>query len=218
MYTLYTFGDSMLDCSRYNSERVSPGTLLCDNRDDLFAEFAGRDLASLGAVTLAHRAMDGAQLPHLRAQWPRKAPAERSCALLTIGGNDLLGGLLWCSMDEERAAFDAWFEDYEGALRECPVRPLFVGTVYDPTFALPEVERRFAPHVDARLLRARLQRFNECIRASAERAGAVCVDLHEIFQRGDPSWIVQEIEPSLVGASEIRRAFLCPVLDWARGC
>lgn len=216
MYTLYTFGDSMLDCSRYNSERVSPGTLLCDNRDDLFAEFAGRDLASLGEAALAHRAVDGAQLPHLRAQWPRKPPPPRSCALLTIGGNDLLAGLLWCSMDEERGVFDAWFEDYEAALRECPVRPLFVGTVYDPTFALPEVERRFAPHVDARVLRARLQRFNDRIRASAERAGAVCVDLYARFQQGDPSWIVQEIEPSLVGASEIRRAFLCPVLDWAR--
>jgi len=34
------------------------------------------------------------------------------------------------------------------------------------------------------------------------------VDLHAHFLRGDPSWFVHTIEPSLTGASEVRRAFL----------
>jgi acyl-CoA thioesterase-1 len=38
------------------------------------------------------------------------------------------------------------------------------------------------------------------------------VDLHAHFLRGDPSWYVHTIEPSLRGASEVRRAFLAPVL------
>jgi hypothetical protein len=214
--TLYTFGDSMLDCSHYNGERVSPGTLLVENRDDLFAELRGRDLSSLGPAALAHRARDGAQLPHLSAQWPRRPPPERSCAILTIGGNDLLAGLMWVAPDAERAAFDGWFERYEATLAECPVRKLFVANVYDPTFGRPELERRFSAVIDSSLLRARLVRFNQRIAESAARVGATCVDVYSHFLKGDPSWIVQEIEPSLRGASEVRRAFLPAVLEWAR--
>jgi acyl-CoA thioesterase-1 len=42
--------------------------------------------------------------------------------------------------------------------------------------------------------------------AAATRAGTL-VDLHGWFLRGDPSWFTRTIEPSLRGASEIRRAF-----------
>jgi hypothetical protein len=34
------------------------------------------------------------------------------------------------------------------------------------------------------------------------------VDLHPHFLGGRPDWFVQMIEPSLVGASEVRRCFL----------
>lgn len=34
------------------------------------------------------------------------------------------------------------------------------------------------------------------------------VDLHAHFLTGDPSWFTATIEPSLRGASEVRRAFL----------
>jgi hypothetical protein len=34
------------------------------------------------------------------------------------------------------------------------------------------------------------------------------VDLHAHFLTGDPSWFTKEVEPSLTGASEVRRAFL----------
>jgi acyl-CoA thioesterase-1 len=33
-------------------------------------------------------------------------------------------------------------------------------------------------------------------------------DLHAHFLRGDPSWFTNTIEPSLIGASEVRRVFL----------
>lgn len=41
MVTLYTFGDSILDCGRYNEEGVHPGQLLVQNDDRLFPEFIG---------------------------------------------------------------------------------------------------------------------------------------------------------------------------------
>jgi len=46
MVTLYTFGDSILDCGRYNKFGVHPGQLLVHNDDRLFPEFQGQDLAS----------------------------------------------------------------------------------------------------------------------------------------------------------------------------
>jgi hypothetical protein len=48
MVTLYTFGDSILDCARYNELGVHPGQLLVQNDDRLFPEFQGQDLHSRG--------------------------------------------------------------------------------------------------------------------------------------------------------------------------
>lgn len=219
MRTLYTFGDSMLDCSHYNDDLVAPGALLCENRDDLFPEFAGEDLQSLGVgpVTLAHRARDGAVLHGLRAQFPRKSQPDHACAVITIGGNDLLQGLLFVPEQRRDAVWGDWFRDFEAAIAECPVRTRFVGTVYDPTFRDPATEARWGFGDAAEFLRARLVSFNEQLCERAQRAGAIPVDIHGHFLSGDPSWVVQEIEPSVRGASEVRRAFLHPVLAWARG-
>ncbi|MEH1814122.1 MAG: hypothetical protein V7K26_15905 [Nostoc sp.] len=46
MVTLYTFGDSILDCERYNEFGIHPGQLLVQNDDRLFPEFLGQDLTS----------------------------------------------------------------------------------------------------------------------------------------------------------------------------
>jgi hypothetical protein len=42
------------------------------------------------------------------------------------------------------------------------------------------------------------------------------VDVHAHFLTGDPSWYTSTIEPSLRGASEVRRAFLPRVLEQFR--
>ena len=36
MLTVYTFGDSILDCANYNGEAVEPGRLIVKNDDRLF--------------------------------------------------------------------------------------------------------------------------------------------------------------------------------------
>jgi hypothetical protein len=53
--TLYTFGDSILDCGHYNAYGVHPGQLIVRNNDKLFPEFKGRDLQSRGPARLDHR-------------------------------------------------------------------------------------------------------------------------------------------------------------------
>ena len=61
--------------------------------------------------------------------------------------------------------------------------------------------------VDAKTARANHARVNAILAKLAARYGRL-VDLHAHFLRGDDTWFVNTIEPSLVGASEVRRAFL----------
>jgi acyl-CoA thioesterase I len=204
-FTLYTFGDSILDCGRYNEHGIHPGGLLLSNDDSLFPEFERQDLRSRGAARLEHRAVDGATVDDLSAQ-ARGLARERgpAAALLTIGGNDLLRGLAADTGAGARRLESA----LAGFLRGLPIRPVLIGTVYDPTFG--DDARNFLG-VDARIARANHRRINDILSALAARHGRL-VDLHAHFLRGDPSWFTRTIEPSLRGASEVRRAFLPHVL------
>jgi hypothetical protein len=124
----------------------------------------------------------------------------RAIALLTIGGNDLLNGLAGdqgSGMIAFRAALDRF-------LRELPIRPVLVGNVYDPTFG--DDARNFLA-VDAVLARANLARMNAVLAEIAVRYGKLA-DLHAHFLRGGPTWFTRTVEPSLIGASEVRRVFL----------
>ena len=200
MLTLYTFGDSILDCGGYNVYGVHPGQLLVRNDDRLFPEFRGQDLSSRGPARLVHRAQDGATVAQLPAQARGLAPDELGVAMLTVGGNDLLMGLL---VDDGRgverfaAALDAF-------LRDLPIRPVLFGNVYDPTFGDDALD---FTGVDPRLARENHRRVNAAIAEAAGRYGAL-VDLHAHFLEGDPTWFTSTIEPSLRGASEVRRCFL----------
>jgi acyl-CoA thioesterase I len=128
--------------------------------------------------------------------------------LLTVGGNDLLLGLA-ADRGPGLRRFESKLEKFLSGLR---LGPVLVGTVYDPTFG--DDSRNFLG-VDARVARANHRRVNEVLAAAAARHGAL-VDLHAHFLTGDPSWYVHTIEPSLRGASEVRRAFLPQVLARAR--
>jgi lysophospholipase L1-like esterase len=200
MLTVYTFGDSILDCGHYNEHGVDPGRLLVRNDDRLFPEFTGRDLAARGPAELAHRARDGATVAGLPAQAAGLQPTGRVIALVTIGGNDLLRGLV----RDHGPGVDAFAAALDRFLAGLPIRPVYLGNVYDPTFG--DDARDFLG-VDPALARANHRRVNAVLAGLAERYGAL-VDLHAHFLAGDPSWLTHTIEPSLRGASEVRRAFL----------
>jgi acyl-CoA thioesterase I len=197
---VHTFGDSILDCGRYNAHGVHPGQLIVQNDDRLFPEFRGRDLSSRGPARLDHRALDGATVESLPAQLLGLEPAEGSVALVTVGGNDLLAGLA----ADTGAGIRAFESTLQRFLRLLPIRPVLLGTVYDPTFG--DDARNFLP-IDPRTARANLGLVNGILHALAARYGKV-VDLHAHFLNGDPSWFTLTIEPSLTGASEVRRSFL----------
>ena len=207
MLTVYTFGDSVLDCGWYNEYRVNPGTLLVRNNDHLFPEFKGRDLLSRGPAQLDHRALDGATTDDLPGQLEALAatPAQgATVALLTIGGNDMLQEIMF-GHDPNVAAFASGLDFF---LTMLPIRPVLIGNVYDPTFG--DDSRNFLG-VDPALARGFHDQFNEVIAQAAARYGNL-IDLHGHFLTGDPTWFTHTIEPSLIGASEIRRCFLPYVL------
>ena len=200
MLTLYTFGDSILDCGYYNQFGVTPGQLLVRNDDRLFPEFRGQDLSSRGPAQLVHRAQDGATIANLEGQARGLKVEGRSVALLTVGGNDLLQGLVL----DYGPGIDAFAAALDDFARRLPIRPVLLGNVYDPTFG---DDRQNFLGIDPATARANHRRLNAAIADVAGRYGAL-VDLHAHFLTGDPSWFTQIIEPSLRGASEVRRCFL----------
>jgi acyl-CoA thioesterase I len=202
--TLVTFGDSILDCGHYNERGVTPGQLLVRNDDGLFPELKGQDLSARGPARLEHRARDGATVRGLPSQAEGLKVEGRAVAILTIGGNDLLTGLV----TDRGPGVELFGRMLDEFLRVLPIRPVFIGNVYDPTFG--DDSRNFLG-VEPAVARANHQRVNAILAELAERYGAL-VDLRAHFLTGDPSWYSHTIEPSLRGASEVRRAFLPPVL------
>jgi hypothetical protein len=205
MFTLYTFGDSILDCARYNEQRVDPAGLILANRDDLFPEFLGRDLWTRfnGQARAERWARDGSRIDDLPVEdVAGLAPDGPAIALVTIGGNDLLNGLV----HDDGPGVDAFVRKLTAFLDALPIRPVALGTVYDPTFgddhAFDDVF-----HLDPPRARANFSRVNAGLRAMAPRYG-VLADIHAHFLTGRPDWFVRTIEPSLRGASEVRRCFL----------
>jgi acyl-CoA thioesterase I len=205
MLTVVTFGDSILDCGHYNPFGIHPGQLIVRNDDDRFPEFRGQDLSTRGPARLDHRAQDGATVASLPAQLRGLKVEGDAVALLTVGGNDLIRGLI----GDTGPGIAAFARSLDAFAREVPIRPLLIGNVYDPTFG--DDSRNFL-YVEPAVGRANYRRLNEAIAEVAGRYGTL-VDLHAHFLTGDPSWFTSVIEPSLRGASEVRRAFLRPLLD-----
>jgi acyl-CoA thioesterase I len=208
MLTLVTLGDSVLDCGHYNSAGLTPGHLLVRNDDRRFPEFRGQDLQSVTPARLEHRARDGATIADLGGQIRGLRIDGPAIALLSISGNDLLLGMVTQALPDPRQ----FARQLDAFLEILPVRPVLISTIYDPTFG---DDRRAFLDVDPAPVRAAHRAFNAILVQAAARVGHL-VDLHAHFLRGTPDWFVQTIEPSLVGASEIRRCFWPVVRSLAR--
>jgi acyl-CoA thioesterase-1 len=167
MVTLYTFGDSILDCGRYNEFGVHPGQLLVHNNDRLFPEFRGQDLASRTSARLEHRARDGATVDGLPSQAQGLQVTEQAIAIITIGGNDLLQGLI----QDTGAGIATFAKALDTFVQQLPIRPILLGSVYDPT--LGDDNRNFVG-IDPAIARKNLQRMNTAIQEIASRYGQFC--------------------------------------------
>jgi hypothetical protein len=201
MLTVYTFGDSILDCAHHNEFGHTPAGLLVANDDLLFPEFAGRDLKARGPTQIEHHARDGATIRELPPQLDGLQVRAPALALLTVGGNDLLKGLAL----DPGPGIDAFVAALDDFLTRLLVRPVYVANVYDPTFG--DNEAAFLAF-DADVARANHDRVNAGIAEVVRRHG-VLVDLYSHFlAAGTADWLTFMVEPGLIGASEVRRCFL----------
>jgi acyl-CoA thioesterase I len=215
IFKLYTFGDSVLDCGRYNEHSLDPGRLIIENNDKLFPEFKGKDLNSMLNIEsqLIHSAIDGStvnnlikQLNHLNFD-KNQGDEVYSCAIVSIGGNDCLGGMIK-NYDSEIGQFEKTLRTF---LEQLPIRPVFISSIYDPTHGDDQLNFFGG---DAQILRENQAKINNLLKKLGEEFGAF-VDLHEHFlKNGTLEWFVNVIEPSVIGASEIRRCFLEEIIKY----
>ena len=197
---------------------LGASSLLYHNNDDVWPAFRGLDLHT-SSPAMAHEclATDGArtrdvlanQLPQLEAR-----DSQPTLVTLTAGGNDLLDVLRGQTAPEPADAILGRIEEILARLeRLFPDRTVLVGTVYDPTDGGPDL-------MGVRLgerERGLLARVNEGIRdLCSARASTILADVAAHFHGHGLSappahrwyWEEAPIEPSAMGASELRRLWL----------
>jgi lysophospholipase L1-like esterase len=199
---------------------LGAASLLARNDDERWPEFIGRDLASMWpGVEVDILATDGAtigdvfdgQLSELRDG------DEDAIVTVTVGGNDLLsafaarprGTLMERIVRDIGGAYDALLDAIDERL---PRARLLLTTIYDPsdvTGVIPGVLEE-AGQLPLRYLNT----LNAHIRTRAmTRATALLADVHAHFlghgASAEPAerwyWRRSLVEPSALGASEIRR-------------
>jgi acyl-CoA thioesterase I len=203
MNTLYGFGDSVLDCGVYNPHDLTPLGLLYRNHDELFPEFCGQDLINSGeefSWEVRELARDGSLIGGLWDQREGVELGSGAISVISVGGNDFLQGL-WRDDDGDETddflrEYGSWLATVQGTRLIC--------NVYDPFFGENMDNGFFGRRSDYNQIRRNYERLNRGIEELARRYGQL-VNLRDHFLKGDPSWFVRTIEPSLQGASEIRR-------------
>ena len=205
---------------------IGAASLLHANDDARWPEFSGRDLASrFGGVTFVNLAADGATVGEVFAEQLPELPERDDAVLvsLTVGGNDLLsayaGGLRTRARDRLPGIVRDIAQAYDylvaSVLRELPNATLLLTTVYDPTDGTGQAPGLFDEVGELPL--EHLDTFNDHIRRLADiTPGARLADVHRHFlghgvtadEAGRYYWRRSLIEPSALGASEIRRVWL----------
>ncbi len=194
---------------------LGAASLLHRNRDDLFPEFARRDLAALfPGIEVSNLSADGATTDAvLHHQVSRLRPHHDGEALVTLtaGGNDLLalvGSPPAVGAAGVRATLARMHEIVEAVRRHLPRSHVVVTTVYDPTDGSGRLDHlQLSPDEIGWLTE-----FNAGLRALA-RPGVAIADAHAHFlghglTAARPErwyWSQSPIEPGIVGAGELRR-------------
>jgi lysophospholipase L1-like esterase len=209
-------------------EGLGTASLFYRNNDDRWPAFAGRDLVSaFPGIRHVDFTADGATTwSTLHMQILRIPPdlVGPTLVTLTAGGNDLVG-LLDVNMYRPATATPAAGEDPVEEIADRLARILaelrsriseptiLVGTVYDPSDGTADLGDGVIREGALRMLHA----FNERAREIASSTGAILVPIHDHFLGHgltepdvDARWYWRHliIEPSALGASEVRRLWL----------
>lgn len=195
--TFLALGDSILS-DDYPGPLRGAAALVYRNVDRDFAEFRGRDLASLGDNDFVNLTRSGFQLPDVEKSLGNLDDnVAVNWLLLSVGGNDLLAGD--CHPAEFEAAYGTFVRDLRARF---PHARFAIVNAYDPTDGTGLVEssraRGLAPRPQ---LLTGLDWLNGVIGRHAQKD---LVDIYSHF-RGHPDWFQRDIEPNGRGASEVRR-------------
>jgi lysophospholipase L1-like esterase len=198
---------------------IGAASLLYRNQDRLWPGFAGRDVGHAWPDADFHNLTeDGALIDDVAteelARIGEEAHEPHVLVTVTAGGNDLLDALLaGAALDKAVRRIERRYTDLVDALNEAlPRATLVLTTVYDPTDGTGRL-----PGLDAlgKLPLEHLDHFNQHVRETAARCGAVLADVHRHFMGHGMNapegerwyWRNNMIEPSARGASEIRRVW-----------
>ena len=202
---------------------VGAASLFHTNDVDRWPDFAGDDLASrYPGIAMTNLCVDGATIGDVFSdQLLELEPSEaRTLITVTVGGNDLLSAfashrrkpIMTSIVRDITQAYELLVTDLA---RLRPRAELIVTTVYDPSDGTGRMPGVFE---DAGVLPLEhLDTLNDHIRALAERTPEVrLADVHARFlghgvmapEAERWYWRRSLIEPSALGASEIRRVWL----------
>lgn len=208
-------------------EDIGAAALLYNNDDALFPEFAKKDLQSRQPkVDFANFAVDGATTHFLLSENSldclNKYGGSRCLITLTVGGNDLLDIVSRVRQGDSRAFTREVQELNTRYLRivkaiknKVPAVTLMLTSVYDPTDGtgiMPSLKMG-----NGQMPIEYLLQFNRFIESCVQREKTLFADVHKHFLghgaecgRRDNFWYYRPspIEPSYLGASEIRRVWL----------
>jgi lysophospholipase L1-like esterase len=208
--------------SRTGGTRAEPGlgapSLLLRNRDDLYADFAGRDLlTAFPGIQALNLCEDGATVGTVRSGQLPHVPADDAPTLVTVtaGGNDLLELIGVPARRGGTAVAEALrllAETVGTVRRRLPRSVVLLTTVYDPTDGTGHLERVPVTVQEYGWLAA----YNDGVRDLCDGRGMHLVDAHARFLGHGASappdqrwyWPASIIEPGLRAASELRRLWL----------
>lgn len=211
-----------------NREEIGASSLLYSNDVKLFPEFEGKDLKTrLPGLNYVNLAIDGAttedMLSPIHANDLKKFAKNRVLVTITIGGNDLLQALRRnyngsrTELEQECiAVLERFVKVLDLVKRVIPKAKLLLTTVFDPTDGTGVLPSN-VPVFDKPMPVEFLHQFNDHVRACAKSHNALLADIHAHFSGhgalcGSANnfwyWRPSPIEPSYLGASEIRRVWL----------
>lgn len=210
------------DGGRRPAAALGAASLLYRNRDDLYPDFARRDLVTaFPGIESLNLCVDGATVGSTRSGQLPRMPTDDAQTLVTItaGGNDLLE-LVGAPSRRGEAAVAAALHLLRGVVAEvrhrAPHSVVLLATVYDPTDGTGQLDRIQVTSGEYGWLAT----YNAGVGALCDGDGVRLVDVYgHFFGHGVSApaaerwyWPQSIIEPGTRAASEIRRRWL-EVLD-----
>lgn len=213
---LVAVGDNLLLDTNSVGPHNGAASLFYRNRDAAWPDFKGRDMVTRDpAVRLLVLAQSGANARSTLAQQMKRVPLvdDPVLAVITVGSRDLLartGAFAGANNGREPSVDDAdtFYDVLTGIFEELERR------LSDAHILVANIPDAFGGHPEAAAL---LAEFNSMVADVAREQGAGLVDLHGHFQghgpdEGEEAWLTPDLDPTPLGASEIRRAFLQALL------